>query len=169
MTTALRVGLVLLSAAVLQRGVFAEITVAGVTIEVLLVVAIAAGFVAGEQPGAITGFFAGLLLDLLHVDGPLGLWALTYAIVGYATGRYQRTVVRSARWVPMVTAAVATVGANLVYVALAFLVDQRNLLDADLVRILVVTALADAVLVLPALRVLRWAWKPEPANRYTLR
>ena len=169
MTTALRVGLVLLSAAVLQRGLFAEVRIAGVAIDVLLVVAIAAGFVAGEQAGAVTGFFSGLLLDLLHVDGPLGLWALTYAIVGFVTGRYQRTVVRSARWVPMVTAAVATVGANLLYVALAFLVDQRNLLDGELPRILLVTAVADAVLVLPALWVLRWAWRPEPANRYSLR
>lgn len=169
MSAGLRLAVVLLSAAVLQRGLFAEVRIAGVTVEVLLVVAIAAGFVAGEQAGTVTGFFAGLLLDLLHVDGPLGLWALTYALVGYVTGRYQRTVTRSARWVPMVTAAVATVGANLLYVALAFLVDQRNLVDAHLVRVLVVTAIADAILVLPALRVLRWAWRPEPANRYTLR
>ena len=169
MSTALRLGVVLLSAAVLQRGLFAEVRIAGVAVEILLVVAIAAGFVAGEQAGAITGFFAGLLLDLLHVDGPLGLWALTYALVGFVTGRYQRTVTRSARWVPMVTAAVATIGANLAYAAFAFLVDQRNLFDGQLLRVLAVTAVANAVLVLPALRVLRWAWRPEPANRYTLR
>ena len=169
MTTALRLGVVLLSAAVLQRGLFAEVRIAGVAIDVLLVVTIAAGFVAGEQPGAVTGFAAGLLLDLLHFDGPLGLWALTYCLVGFVTGRFQRSVVRSARWVPMVTAAVATVGANLLYVALAFLVDQRNLVDGDLVQILAITAVADALLILPALRVLRWAWRPEPANRYALR
>jgi len=157
-----QVGLIVLSAAVLQRGLFSQLGVAGVVIEVLLIVSIAAGLAAGDHAGAVTGFAAGLSLDLLHPDGPLGLFALTYALVGWFVGRYQSSVVRSSRWLPVLAAAVATVGANVLYVVLALLVDQRDLLTPHLVTVIAVTAVASAVLILPAVRVLRWAWAVEP-------
>jgi len=162
MKVAIQVGLVVLSAAVLQRGVFSQLGMAGVVIEVLLIVAIAAGLSAGDQAGAITGFAAGLSLDLLHPDGPLGLFALTYAIVGWFVGRYQSSVVRSSRWLPVVAAVVATIGANVLYVVLSLLVDQRDLLTSRLLPVILVTSVGSAVLILPAVRVLRWAWDVQP-------
>ena len=166
---AARLAFVLLTAAVLQRGVASQLELAGAVVELLLVVAIAAGLAAGEQPGAVTGFFAGLTLDLLSSGGPLGLWALTYAVAGFVAGRFAPRVERARWFVPVSAAAAVAVGANALYVALALVLDGRNLVDDDLGPILAVAAVANALLVLPALRVMRWVWGTRPDVAIRLR
>lgn len=162
MIAAFRLPVVLLTATVLQRGLAGELRVAGVALEILAVLTIAAGIGAGDQAGAITGFWAGLVFDLLHPDGALGMWALTYAVLGYVAGRYQGSVTRSSRWFPMATAAVATAGATVGYAVLAWVIDSRNLFDWHLVSVVVVASITNAVLVLPALRIMRWVWDVQP-------
>ena len=91
---------VLFSAAVLQRGLFSQLRIAGVSVDVFLLLAIAGGMMLGPERGAIFGFFAGLTLDLL-VQTPLGLSALVYCLVGFGTGRLQGTVLRANRVWPL--------------------------------------------------------------------
>jgi rod shape-determining protein MreD len=91
-----RLGAVLLSALVLQASVLSELRVADVSIDLLLALAIAAGLTGGPDRGAVVGFVAGLLTDLL-VQTPFGLAALSYAATGYVAGLLNEAVVRSAR------------------------------------------------------------------------
>ena len=114
MKSAARVTLVLFSAAVLQRGLFSQLRVAGVSVDVFLLIAIAAGMMLGPERGAILGFFAGLTLDLL-VQTPLGLSALVYCLVGYGTGRLQGTVLRANRLWPLVLVAASSAAAIVLY------------------------------------------------------
>ena len=86
----------LLIAAVLERGSFSQLRIDGAAADLLLLMAIAAGMVGGPDDGAVVGFFAGLLLDLL-VQAPLGLDALVYCLIGYLVGLAQGAVVRSTR------------------------------------------------------------------------
>lgn len=169
MITGIRLPVVLLTATVLQRGLAGELRIAGVALEILAVLTIGAGIAAGDQAGAVTGFWAGLIFDLLHPDGPLGMWALTYTIVGFVAGRYQGSVTRSSRLFPMATAAAATVGATVGYAVLAWVIDSRNLFDLFLVRVCIVAGLTNAVLVLPARRLMHWAWDVQPEVRARLR
>lgn len=169
MKVGVRLAIVVVSAAVLQRGMVSQLQLDGAVVELLLVVSIAAGLAAGEQAGAVTGFFAGLTLDLLSSGGPLGLWALTYAVTGFVVGRSAPAVERSTRWLPVGVAALAAVGANLGYVLLARLVDQRDLLGPDLWPVLAVGAVGAAVLVLPLMRVARWVWDVHPDVAIRLR
>lgn len=169
MTTGFRLPIVLLTAAVLQRGLAGEMRIAGVALEILAVLTIAAGIGAGEQAGSITGFWAGLVFDLLHPDGPLGMWALTYAVLGFVTGRYQGSVTRSSRWFPIATAFIATAGATLGYAVLAYVFDSRNLFDGFLLRVILVGGVTNALLVLPATRLMRWVWDVEVPTRPVVR
>ena len=76
-----RVALVVVSAAMFQRGLFTQITIAGVQGDVLLLLAIAGGIALGPDRGAIIGFIAGLTFDLF-LYSPLGLRALVFCLVG---------------------------------------------------------------------------------------
>lgn len=167
MKVAVRLSVVIASAAVLQQGLFSQIVIDGAMVDVLAVVALAGGMAAGEQSGAVTGFFAGLALDLLSASGPLGLWAMTFAIAGFVVGMTAGTVERSSWWLPPLLGAAGAAGIDVLYVVLARLVDGRDLLDPDLWSVLAVSAVGAASLILPGLRVLRWAWDshPEPAAR----
>ena len=151
-----RVALVVISAAILQRGLAAQVRPFGVAPDLLLLVAVAAGIAAGPDRGAITGFFSGLALDLL-LQGPLGLAALSFCLVGYFTGRYEGLVTRASRWVVMLTAFVASALGEALYVALGQLVGQANMLSSRLWLIILVTATVNGLLAPLAVRVLRWA------------
>ncbi|MDQ3294419.1 MAG: rod shape-determining protein MreD, partial [Actinomycetota bacterium] len=116
---------------------------------------IAAGITAGPERGALAGFVAGLTLDLL-VQTPFGLTALSYCLVGYCVGAFQSGVLRASRLLP-VTAALAGAALGTAFWALAAtVVGEQGLLGADLLRVVVVVAVLDALLVMPALRVARW-------------
>lgn len=72
---AIRYVFIIATAAFLQYTLFTQFRIAGVSADLLLVVAIAAGIVAGAERGAIVGFVCGLCLDLLVVT-PFGLGAI---------------------------------------------------------------------------------------------
>ncbi len=133
MKSAARITLVLFSAAVLQRGLFSQLRVAGVSVDVFLLIAIAAGMMLGPERGAILGFFAGLTLDLL-VQTPLGLSALVYCLVGYGMGRLQGTVLRANRVWPLVLVAASSAAAIALYAVVAEVLGQSNAISVAFAR-----------------------------------
>lgn len=156
-----RVALVVISAAILQRGVASQVRPFDVAPDLLLLVAVAGGIAAGPQRGAVVGFFSGLALDLL-LQGPLGLAALSYCLVGYFTGRYEGLVTRASRWVVMITAFVASALGESLYVALGQLLGQTNMLSSRLWLVILVISVVNALLAPLAVRVLRWATDDAP-------
>ena len=153
----LRVTLVIFSAAVLYRGLFSQVRIAGVAVYILLLVAIAAGIAGGPDRGAVVGFFSGIAMDLLLPDSPFGLSALTFCIVAYVVGRYESSVTRSARWVVMLTTGVASAVGMVLYIGLGQLVNQQNMLQRPFWLVLVVVSVANALLAPLAVRIMRWA------------
>lgn len=159
---AFRCSLVVLTAMVLQRGLFSQLRVGGAVADVLLLLAVAAGLAAGPDRGARFGFAAGLAMDLL-LQGPLGLTALTFAVVGHVAGRYQGSVVRSGRLRTRLTVFAASVLGYLLYVLVGWVLGQRNMVSGDLPLVLFVVGTANFLLAPVALRVIRWAFD-EPAT-----
>jgi rod shape-determining protein MreD len=168
MKSAARVTLVMFSAAVLQRGLFSQLRVAGVSVDVFLLLAITAGMMLGPERGAILGFFAGLTLDLL-VQTPLGLSALVYCLVGYGTGRLQGTVLRANRVWPLVLVAVSSAAAVALYAVVAEVLGQSNAVSSHLPVTMLVVSIANAILYPIARRIVRWSWPIEPSLRAALR
>jgi rod shape-determining protein MreD len=166
--SAARITLVLFSAAVLQRGLFSQLRVAGVSVDVFLLIAISAGMMLGPERGAILGFFAGLTLDLL-VQTPLGLSALVYCLVGYGMGRLQGTVLRANRFWPLLLVAASSAAAVALYAVVAEVLGQANAISSHLPVIMLVVAVGNAILYPLARRVVSWSWPLEPSLRAALR
>lgn len=162
---AFRIGLVVLSAAVLQRGLFSQLRIGGITADLFLLLAVVGGLTAGPDRGAVMGFISGLTIDLL-LQSPLGLTALTYCVVGFVSGRYQLSVTRSSRWRLMLTTGVASALGYGLLVVVGWVLGQRNMLTDRLPAVLLMVGVTNALLAPLAVRVLRWAWAQPPARTF---
>ncbi len=85
---ALGIAALVVAAVVLQTAVLSQVSVDGVVPDLALVVVVAAALVRGPEIGAVTGFVAGLAIDLAPpADHVAGRWALALVLVGYLAGR----------------------------------------------------------------------------------
>ncbi len=140
----------LVIAVAIQSSLLAYFPVLGAQPELALLVALAVAFEEGPEWGAISGFFAGLLIDLLGVI-PLGISALSYSIVCYAVGSIGKH--RIANQIQEIgIAGAATIVAQLIVLSLAFLIGQGTR-GVTVVQILVTGVYNTllATLVLPAM------------------
>jgi rod shape-determining protein MreD len=162
--TAVRLGAVLLSAIVLQATLVADVRFVDVSVDLLLVIAIAAGLTGGPDRGAVIGFVAGLGMDLL-LDTPFGLSALAYSLTGYLVGGLRDIVDHAAWWFP-IPVAFGAGGLGLgIYVVGGDLAGEELSSAPGLWTIVAVVAVACAVLILPANRLLRWCYAgPDDAR-----
>lgn len=80
----------------LQQIWFAEHPVAGVKLQFVLAVVVAAGATGGSDRGAVAGFALGLMYDLSG-NTPLGLMALAYGLGGIVAG-YLHAFAPEAQW-----------------------------------------------------------------------
>lgn len=155
-----RLLLVLVLVLVVQTTWLADLRPFGVTGDLLLLLPIAAGLVGGPVRGAVIGFAAGVAMDLVLLT-PFGLSALTYLVVGYVVGTVHAGVLRSAPWIPVVVAFVASALGVVLYVILGRLVGQQFRLPY-LPRIVMVTSVLNTALVVPAVGVLNWVERAAP-------
>lgn len=121
------VAALLLLAAVVQGAVIARLPWPGAGEPQLAALAVAAvAFGAGPRVGAVTGFAAGILLDLLPpASHALGQWAFVLCLLGYLLGMLADDVAHSARLMIPV-AAVAAALAPLAFTLLGqLLADPR--------------------------------------------
>lgn len=106
---ALAGGLIVL-AVVLQVSVFDAFAWHGIVPDLALLVVVGAALVRGGEFGMITGFAAGVVLDLAPpADHLAGRWALALLVVGYVAGRVRQDVRPGTA--PTATTVVATVAA----------------------------------------------------------
>jgi rod shape-determining protein MreD len=148
---------------VLHTAVFPQLRMFGVTADVLLVVAVAAGIAGGPERGATIGFTCGLLADLV-LRTPFGLSALAYCIVGWSVGVFQSRVLHAVWWIPVLTAAAASAAGTALFVLVGAVVGQDQLVTSRLPTIVGVVALWGAILVLPVARAVRWAVLVDPVR-----
>jgi rod shape-determining protein MreD len=104
----IRVALIVFVGAILQVSAFSSVTIGGSGPDVLLVTLVSVALLRGAVTGAVSGFFAGLIVDVATL-GTLGLTALLLTLAGYWAGRYGETTGRSRRHAPILAALAATV------------------------------------------------------------
>jgi rod shape-determining protein MreD len=167
---ALRLAPLVFVAAVVQVSAISGARILGAEPDLLLVTVVAIGLVAGSIPGAVAGFAAGLLVDVMLL-GVLGTSAIILTPVGYWAGRYGETTGRGRRYAPPLAAFALSIAATLGGVAVHFLLDQPVSAREALVTLLP-SALFAAVLILPVYGLCRWVVAPvqryEPAQRVEL-
>lgn len=152
---AIKVGLIIITAVVLQVSWVAKFPIGGVIGNVVIIVAITAGMEGGAERGALTGFAAGMVFDSLQ-QTPFGLWALVLSVVAYMVGTFQRSVLRAAWWIPVVTAVAGTATSVILYVLAGQLLGQEFRVE-NLPMIVLVTSVMNAALTPLMLPVMHWA------------
>jgi rod shape-determining protein MreD len=147
--------LLVLVALLVHAQLLPDVRVAGVQPNLMLLVAVAGGIVAGPSGGALLGFAVGLLTDLLFLESPLGISALVYCLVAYAVGTLQAGVLRTNWWLPFVTALVACAAGEALFALVSAMLGQRELVNGRLPLVAGVVGLLDAglaVVVVPLTR-----------------
>jgi rod shape-determining protein MreD len=160
---AIRTLLVVALGLLVQTTVVLDIRVQGASPDIMFLLPVAAGIVAGPIEGAGVGFAAGIAADLL-TPTPLGMTALVGTLVGFGVGAISGGLVREVRGLPTLVALVASAAAVMLYAVLGAVLGESQFLHVDLAVVVTVVAVANAALAGPAVRVMRWALAP-PAER----
>jgi rod shape-determining protein MreD len=151
-----RIVLLVLSVAALHVGLLSHLRILDVRPEPLIVVAILGGLYLGSEGGAVLGFSAGLMNDVLGY-GVLGPWALVLGLLGFFMGFAQERAFASAsERRPFAAVAGGTLVAQIAYLIVAFVVsDQRSAAPLRLVTVLGIVVAGSVVLALPLRYLLR--------------
>jgi rod shape-determining protein MreD len=104
----IRIALIVFVVTILQVSAFSAVSIGGGGPDVLLVTLVSIALLRGAVTGAITGFAAGLIVDLTTLE-TLGLTSLVLTLAGYWAGRYGETTGRSRVQAPLVATVAATV------------------------------------------------------------
>ena len=156
MTAVARTAFVLFSALVLQLGLFDSLRVFSVHAELLLAVAVGSAVAWGAERGAVVGFAAGLLTDLI-LPGRFGVTALAYGLTGYGIGALSDGVARRSRLIDAGLMALGGAAGVAAYALVAALFGESTLGDERLWSIVAIVAAWNAVLSPLAVPVSRWA------------
>ena len=136
----------LLAALVLQVMLAPHMAIAGVVPNLLLLVVITLAFVEGPRAGAVSGFAAGLLLDLLS-STPVGAWALVLTATGYVSGMLQENLFAAGWLAPVAVAAIAGLVAETFYLLVLAVLGDGPAFWASLASVVLPRALYNTVLV----------------------
>ena len=134
-----------------------DLRVGGVHPDIMILLPIVAGIAGGPGPGGDDG-----------VRGrPGGRPVPAHALRVVGAGREPDRVrggsghpgprPQSALWLPPVAALVGSAAYEIVYAVLGSVLGQPQMLHVDLLRIMVVVSVTNAVLAIPALRLVTWA------------
>ena len=160
-----KVPLVLLAALVVDQSLLTGVRVDDLRPDLMLLVAVAGGLAAGPERGALAGFGAGLVVDLL-LQTPLGLSALTFSLVGFAVGTVETTIIRTAWWIAPVTAFAGSVAGVLLYALLGAILGHGQFLTPDVIVLAAFVGGINAVLAPVVVGAVTWAFAGRPERAY---
>jgi rod shape-determining protein MreD len=138
--------LVIVTALVLQSTVFHELQLLGVRPELMFLVVIVLALLGGAREGTVVGFFAGLAQDMITVNQPKGITALTLTLLGYAVGMSRHYIVSPSPLVPTMVVFVGTVAGMIFYEVVGFLLGAYEGSATAGVRVALLTGVYNAVL-----------------------
>jgi rod shape-determining protein MreD len=106
------------------------------------------------------GFGTGLLLDLA-VGGTMGVSSLVLTAVGYGVGRYREVRDPAHGLMPIAVGALATVGFELSFAAVSFMLDVGATVSPLVFRDMLLTTALNAVIALPVFWACRTILRPS--------
>ena len=152
-------GLVLVVVLV-QIAAISQLSFLGATPDVVPLVVISVGLLAGPVPGAVTGFSMGLFVDVALLQ-TLGVSSLVLVIVGHFAGRLRDTVRDpEATLLPLAAGAVGTAAALVVFSLIQFLLGVEAPVSLELFRQILATVLINTLLALPVHALVRRLLSP---------
>lgn len=121
------VTLLLIGSIVLQSTILEQVTFLSVTPQLGLIVVVSLAYLEGERVGVVTGFAAGLLLDLqLPEQGAIvGITPLLYVLLAYGVGSMRQYSLSESVWAPVLTVTLVSAISELSYAGLSIILGQR--------------------------------------------
>lgn len=156
MRTWMRLGVVFLLALLVQLTVFVDVRIAGVAPELLALLAVIAGFFVGPDRGPVIAFAAGLLWDV-YLPTPLGVSAITFAVVAFAVGSLNEGLFHDTRSQLMLVAGVASASTVIGYALLGSILGESGLIGTHMLVVAFVVGLINAVVAPLAAPLMAWA------------
>jgi len=137
----------LAAALILQVAFAPHMEIFGVSPNIPLLVVITLAIVQGPSAGAVAGFAAGLVLDLIGT-GPVGAWALVLSVTGYTTGMLQENMFAEGWLAPVTVAVIAGLLADTFYLIVLTVLGVAPAFWESLVSVVLPAAVYNALLVL---------------------
>ena len=162
------IGIVVITALLLQSTVFAQLRLLGVRPELLYLVTISVALLEGPNEGATVGFASGLAQDFL-MNEPKGLTALTLTLLGYGVGMFRQFIVSPSPLVPTIVVAVGTAAGIAFYEVVSALLGNFHEEPTYGVKVALLTAAYNAVLtpiLYPLLRRITEGSRPRRVVRF---
>jgi rod shape-determining protein MreD len=139
----------------IQKTLCADLKPFGVTADLMLLGATAAGAVGGAQRGALAGFVFGLMFDLVLVT-PFGMTPLVYGLAGFVAGSVHALSVEPTWWLTLLVVAATSAAAVFGLAAIGTFVGLDNLIQPRLIRTALVVGVIDGLLSPLAVPIQRW-------------
>jgi rod shape-determining protein MreD len=155
----LRVALIVFIGVLLQLAFFSQIPILGSVANLVPVVIVSLGLLGGAVTGAVCGFAAGLLVDVM-IGGTLGVTSLSLMIAGYGAGRWREGYDIVSSLVPPLLAGALTGVAVAAYGAMELTLGIDAQVSAMVVREIIVQALLGALLAIPFFPLIRRILRP---------
>ena len=144
MNVNVRFAILLLAGFACQAALVPFLSIGAVKPDIILIIVASFGFLDGASPGAVGGFLGGLLQDLITVRG-VGLEALNKTIVGFFSGRVERTILGNSAVMPMLAIGGVSIVSQTLYIGLAWLSGDPMELIPVLREVVVPSAIYTAV------------------------
>jgi rod shape-determining protein MreD len=147
---------VLAFVALLQTTVMPHLSIWGVFPDLPVLVVAGWGLLRGAAEGSLWGFIAGLAVDLFS-GAPFGAATLSLVVVGVLAGLGKASALQAQVALPMLTVFLATIGYNLIFLLVLQISGQTVVWFDSLLRIILPSAVLNAVLTPPIFGAMRWA------------
>jgi rod shape-determining protein MreD len=161
---ALKAGALLLFAALVQVSITSNIEVASGHPDVLLVLVIAIALLRGPSFGAVAGFWAGLVLDVVSFQ-TLGLTSLLLTLAGYFAGRLGEVTRKSSAHPALIAVTIGTIGVGLGSAVLHFMLGETVSASEFFVGMLLPTLALNLLLAYPLYGLCRRIFPVTPRER----
>jgi rod shape-determining protein MreD len=158
-----RVPLVTVVALAIQLSFFTDMRPFDAIADIMLLLVLASGMVAGPRDGALCGFGMGIAYDLM-LRTPFGLSALSYAVVGYGSGYLQAMVSAAPWWLAMLVMGAASAVSVAAYAAIGTIFGLKDAVNFHLFTVMGVVGVVNLLLAVPGLWVQRWALLGQEAK-----
>jgi rod shape-determining protein MreD len=152
--TLARLTLLVVAVVVLQIAVVAQIVIFDSTADLLPLVALSIGLLAGPVAGATVGFLLGLVADMALLQ-TLGVSSLLLIGVGYLAGRFREMRDATHKLVPPIGGFLATLGFDACFALVQFLLGVDSSVSPLIIREAIVSAVINGLLAIPVFAAVR--------------
>jgi rod shape-determining protein MreD len=152
--TLVRLVILVVAVVVLQLAVVAQITVLDANADLLPLVALSIGLLAGPIAGATVGFMLGLVADMALLQ-TLGVTSLLLISVGYLSGRYRELRDATNSLVPPVAGFVATLAFDVGFMLIQLLLGVDASVSPLVIREILISAVLNGLLAIPVFAAVR--------------